>query len=123
MLIINWNRPNVTKIHDTIIKPGINHISGSKAKSMIKDPVFKYQVERGILIIIKAPKDVKTPQKQSGGLLSDLDEKSALNVIKDTFDVEFLRKFEQDTRAKVKAAVKKQLKEIEGEGKSEPDES
>jgi len=108
------------------IVPGINEFSNDLWKEFKDHPVVKGMVESGQLkeVTVQEAKKAgsrtkpKTLGKEDGELdLTKVEQTDAINLAERTFNLALLERWEmEETRAKVKTALKKQIKKINDKG-------
>lgn len=104
------NRGNYTRIaNDVKIIPGANTLTDDDFKAFTKHPMVKTLIGHGEIVIPEGQTIV------SAVSLKDLSADDAIELVKDTFSIEYLEHFKLDeSRKTVLAAIDAQIAEIQG---------
>lgn len=121
MILIENTSANVTGVSNlqikngfqpknVILKPGINQVDSELWESMKSIAVIKSQIENGRLKVILDGDDANDVNET----LNQLHYTQANKIIKSTFDIELLKKWQAtETRAAVLKTIESQMKQIE----------
>jgi hypothetical protein len=107
------NKGNYTRhAAGVMLIPGVNTIEDADFEKFSKHPLMKSLIKSGEIVIPEGAGD------QKAQLLKDLGAEDAIELVKDTYSVEYLESLKEgETRKTVLAAVDEQIKTIvEGDG-------
>ena len=98
------NKGNYTRHASGVaLIPGANQVEAAEFEKFAKHPLMKKLVDTGEIVAQKG--------------LKDLNADEAIELVKDTYSIEYLESMKVDeTRKTVLSAIEAQIKEISGEG-------
>lgn len=126
-MLIKYNKENILSFpvgnepSGTLkIQPGMNEFPSDVFKAVEKHPIVSFLVESGVIEFptFKAEKKEKGKEKIIGKKdeeidLSELSVKDANTLVRETFNLEMLDRWDvAETRIKVKKVIEKQLEDI-----------
>lgn len=130
-MIIQYNRPNTTRIQGQYIVPGVNKIEAGIAKRMARDRQFRHFCERGIIIVTaNAPANSNLPQppqvrhaaevaseETEVSSLAEMKAADAVELVGNTLNLDLLDEFEEEekngkARKSVLEAIESQRAEL-----------
>lgn len=103
--IVEWKKPCMHNVAGLfILKPGVNEVEASKVEAALKNPVIKWYVEQGLIVLGDGP----APET-----LEKLKPAEAVALVKKTVDKELLERwFDAEKRKPVLEAIEAQIDAI-----------